>query len=354
MRSIQPFGRLLAVVAALLIVSCAQPEPAPDTQDNPINEEANGAFNDLYDQFGEGEFGPDSKSDAFWEHLDPCAVLGGIYEFADDFTQLGFFYGVEGEGVLGTAVGVGGYDVVFDLYHRQMTVSKYAGAGVGTPGLGVSLTVYAGVALGFHHGVSDWDGYFVTTELELGLPLLKDFIHLEPGFFVTGVDANDDNFIEPSEVLVPPEGVYGFSVGLSVGVDALPDVLPVGATLTEGLWMPHKRGIRTFYDQLKDESIMWFYDLNVHLVDHSTGEACPSDWPDVEGERDCILEFGDEGMSNTKASLHLAWAMCTLNGGCLSPIAGSMALTAVAIGAFRDAGDRLDEICPDLASGGEH
>ncbi len=347
-------GRILTIGAALLLLSCAGNPPPPDTNDNPINAEANDAYNDLYDQFDEGDFGPDSKSDGFWERLDPCAVLGGLYEFADDFSQIGFFYGVEGEGVLGVGVGVGGYDVVFDLYHRQMSVSKYFGAGVTTPGLGASVTAYAGVAMGFQHGVVDWDGYFVTTELELSLPLLKDFIHLEPAFFVTGVDENDDNFIEPSEVLVPPDGVYGFSIGLSVGVDALPDVLPVGATLTEGLWQPHKRGIRTFYDQLKDESILWVYDLSVHLVDHSTGEECPADWPDVEEERDCILEFGDEGMSNTRAALHLAWAICSLNGGCLSPIAGSMALTSVAIGAFRDAGDNLAEICPDLASESEY
>lgn len=133
----------------------------------------------------------------------------------------------------------------------------------------------------------------------------------------------------------------------SLGVDALPDVLPVGAVLTEGLSMPHKRGIRFFYDQLKQEGILW-YDLSVHLVDPETGEACPEDWPDVDGERECVLQFGEERMSNTKAALHLAWAMCTLNGGCLSPLAGSMAFTAVAIGALRDAGGSLSEICPAL------
>ncbi len=342
------WSRAVAAVFFTLLISACAGDP-PSVHDDPINAEANDAFNDLYGEFDEGSFGPDGKQDWFWERLDACEVLGGIYEFSDDFTRLGFFFGAEGDGVIGSAVGLGGYDVVFDLYHRQMSVSKYAGMGVTTPGLGVSVTFYQGVAVGFEHGVSDWDGYFVTTSAELSLPLLKDFIHLEPAFFVSGVDENDDNFIDPGEVLVPPEGVYGLSIGLSLGVDALPDVLPVGATLVEGLWEPHKRGIRFFYDWLKEVDFFWYY-LDVHLVDHGTGELCPDDWPDVEGERDCILEFGDETMSNTRASLHLAWAMCTVNGGCLSPLAGSMALAAVAIGAYRDAGDSLEEICPELAA----
>jgi len=348
MRGARRLSVMLGVVLAL--ASCSPSSPGDNSQDNPINQEANGAFNDLYDEFAEGDFGEDSKADGFWEHVSPCDILGGIYEFANQLSQMGFFYGVEGEGVLGITNVMGGYDVVFDLYHRQMSVSKYFGGGVSTPGLGVSVSAYVGVALGFRHGVSDWDGYFVTTETELSLPLLKDFLSLEPAFFVTGVDSNDDNIIDPTEVLVPPNGVYGFSVGLSVGVDVLPDVLPVSAAVTEGLWMPHKHGIKTFYEILEDQSIAWVYHLNVHLVDHETGEECPPDWPDVEGDRDCIVEFGDEGMSNIKASLHMAWGICALNAGCLNPLAGSAALTAVAIGALRDAGDSLRDICPDLGA----
>lgn len=89
-------------------------------------------------------------------------------------------------------------------------------------------------------------------------------------------------------------------------------------------------------------------------MDHHTGEPCSEDWPDVEPERDCLRQFGDDQMSHTKAALHLAWAICTLNGGCLSPLTGSMALTAVAIGAYRDVGDSLHEICPDLGAEDPH
>ncbi len=330
----------------LLTAACGQGGPE-DT--NQARDEAKAAFDDLHQGFSDGNFGKDSKADGFWDRLDVCKILGDVFQVGDQATRLGFFYGVEGEGVLGATYGMGGYDVVFDLYHRQMSVSKYFGMGLGVPEISASLSFYVGVALGFQHGVSDWDGYFVTAETELGLPFLKDYISLEPAFFVTGVDRNDDNVISPDEVLVPPEGVYGFSVGLSVGVDALPDVLPVSGALTEGLWMPHKKAIRYFYDVLSDVSLFGVVDLDVELVDHETGELCPEDWPDVDQEADCILEFGQNASSNTKAALHEAWAICTLNGGCLFPLAGSAALASVAIGAFQDAGEALTDMCPDLA-----
>ena len=333
------------VLFGLALAACG-----PTQQDTAsVHEEAKETFDELHQGFSDGNFGKDSKADGFWERLDVCKVLGDVFHVGDQASRLGFFYGVEGEGVLGEVYGLGGYDIVFDLYHREMSVSKYFGAGLGVPEISASLSFYVGVALGFQHGVSDWDGYFVTAEMELGLPFLKDYLSLEPAFFVTGVDRNDDNVISPDEVLVPPEGVYGFSVGLSVGVDALPDVLPASGALTEGLWMPHKPAIRHFYDFLSGVSLFGVVDLDVELVDHETGELCPADWPDVEPEADCILKFGSHQSSNIKAALHQAWAICTLNGGCLFPLAGSAALASVAIGAFQDAGEALTDICPDLA-----
>ncbi len=337
----------------LLVPACAQDETTHQEQ-NAATQQADEAFDDLHQGFSDGQFGKESKEDGFWDRIDVCQVLSNVLDVGDQVARIGFFYGVEGEGVLGTAYGVGGYDVVFDLYHRQAAVSKYFGGGVGTPGLGGSVSFYVGVAEGFQHGVSDWDGYFVTAETEVGLPFLKDYLSVDPAFFVSGVDRNDDNVIEPSEVLVPPEGVYGFSVALSLGVDALPDVLPVSGNITEGLWMPHKKAIRYFYDYLADVSLFGVYDLDVSLVDHETGEECPADWPDEDPEADCIMAFGLHQSSNTKAALHQAWGICALNGGCLFPLAGSAALATVAIGAFQDAGEYLDDICPDLAQDTSH
>jgi len=335
----------VALLAGVMAGCAAQ--PAPDNTNSA--QSADQAFDNLHNGFNDGQFGKDSKQDGFWDRLDVCKVLGDVFSTGDQVVRLGFFYGVEGEGVLGATYGMAGYDVVFDLYHRQMSVSKYFGGGMGMPGLGVSASIYAGIAEGFQHGVGDWDGYFVNAEFDVGLPFLKDYFSVTPVFFVSGVDQNDDNIISPSEILTPPNGVYGFSVGLSVGVDALPDVLPVSGAITEGLWMPHKSAIRHFYDFLDDTSILG-YQLDVELVDHETGELCPSDWPDVDSERECIVEFGNGQSSNTKAALHMAWGICELNGGCLFPLAGSAALSAVAIGAFQDAGNSLGDICPDLAA----
>jgi hypothetical protein len=312
-----------------------------------VNSEANDLFNELRAGFEGADFGPDSKTDAFWKDIDPCHVLHDIYEFSDDFTRLGFFFGVEGEGVLGIGEVVGGYDVVFDLYNRQMSVSKYLGRGVSTPELSASIEFYAGMALGFENSVSEWNGHFASVEMEISLPLLKNFVSADPRFFISAEDENENQSIEFNELIYPPNGIYGYSLSISLGVNAIPEVLPVGGSATTGQWTTHQKGLRLFYDLLSNVGILG-YSLKVHLIDHETGEACPENWPEEGGEIDCIIEFGDEDMSNIKAALHMAWGICALNGGCLNSLHGRVALLSIAIGAYQEAGNKLDEMCPDL------
>jgi len=336
--------RLLVAALVPWLVSCAG---AP--VDQARVDEAEADFGDAMADL-QGEFGQDGKADLFG--VDPCRFLAPLFAEGNDFTHAGLFVGVEGEGVLGATAAFGGYDLVWDLYHHQMSVSRYHGAGISTPKVGASVTAYAGFATGFHDGVGEWDGYFVTTAMDVGLPFLKDFLSLEPAVFVSGVDQNGDHVIAPDEVLIPPDGVYGFQIGVSLGFDLLPDPLPVGGEVTEGLWEPYKPAIRYYYDKLADTRFARIGTrLRVYLVDHQTGDLCAADWPDVDGERDCVVEFGERDWSHAHRGAHVAYSICSSLGGCGIPLSWPMSATAVAIGAYRDVGGAVEALCPDLTGG---
>ncbi|RMH36370.1 MAG: hypothetical protein D6689_22580 [Deltaproteobacteria bacterium] len=310
--------------------------------------DAKDAFADEFARF-QDEFGA-GKADLFGLDIDPCALLGPLGEFGDDALRMGLVVGVEGEGVLGAGVGFGGVDFVWDLYHQQMTVSRYAGAGIGAPGVGASAQAYVGAAFGFEHGVSDWDGYFVTATAEIGLPLLDDYVSLDPGAYVSAVDRDGDGFIAPSEVLAPPDGVYGFTMGVSLGVDLLPDPLPIEGSITEGYWRPYKRAIRRAYDELRNTRMFFVKKMQVRLVDHHDGAECPAGWPDVDGERDCVIEFGDPGDGYLRRAVNTAYSICHVTGRCAAPLTWPMSATALAIGALRDSGVSFERFCPDTGA----
>ena len=335
------FGSMSVVLAA-----CAAQTGEPPPSDIQFDD----AVADLSDEFG-GSVG--GKADIFG--LDPCQILSPVLSGTDATIRSGFFFGVEGNAVLGGVEGVGGYDVVFDIYHHQMTVSRYLGAGVGIGLAGGSVEVYAGFATGFQHSVSDWDGYFVTAEAELSLPFLREFLSVNPSVFVSGVDRNGDGFIAPDEALLPPEGVYGFAVGVEVGLE-VPTGLPVGGTLTEGLWEPQPEAIRYYYDLLAGTRFARIgRHLSVRLVDEHTGFECDPGWPAVAPEQECVIEFGEEEWSHTRRGLHMAYGICTASGGCGVPISWPMSAASIAVGAVRDVGDDLSMLCPDLAARtGEH
>jgi hypothetical protein len=341
-------GRWL-LTAALLpwLASCG-----PAGVDQARVDEAEADFGDAMSGL-QDEFGQDGKADLFG--VDPCHFLTPLFDAGNDFTRAGFFVGVEGEGVLGVTAALGGYDLVWDLYHHQMSVSRYFGAGVSTPKIGASVSAYAGFAVGFEHGAADWDGYFVTTGMDVGLPFLKDYLSLVPAVFVSGVDRDGDHLIAPGEVLVPPAGVYGFEIGVSLGFDLLPDPLPVGVEVTEGLWEPYKPAIRHYYDRLASTRFAKLGTaLRVYLVDHETGAECAPDWPDVDGERDCVIEFGERDWSHAHRGAHVAYAICSSLGGCEIPLSWPMSATAVAIGAYRDVGDTVQALCPELGASAPH
>lgn len=331
-------------LAVSLSLGCGPTDPgAGDVKDDFAEE-----IGALQDGFGDG------KADLFGFDIDPCELLAPLGEFGDDALHSGFVLGVEGEGVLGAGVGFGGIDLVWDFYHQQLTVSRYSGAGIGAPGIGASVQGYVGLGLGFDHGVSDWDGYFVTATAEIGLPLLDDYVSLDPAVFVSAVDENGDGFIAPSEMLAPPHGVYGFTMGVSLGFDLLPDPLPIEGSVTEGYWRPYKRAIRHYYDELRDTKMFFVEPMQVRLVDHHSGEECDSQWPDVDGERDCVIEFGNPGDSYLRRSINTAYSVCHITGRCALPLSWPMSATALSIAALRTSGLSFESFCPGEVEGDHH
>jgi hypothetical protein len=333
---------LVLPLSLLSACSAADDGGDPNPGGGASQQEFNDAIKDLTN-----DYGSDGKADLFG--VSPCALLTPLFTDGKNLTHCGLFAGVEGDGVLGVTFVTGGYDLVWDLYHQQMSVSRYTGAGLTTPGVGASVEGYVGFATGFSHGVSDWDGYFVTTELEIGLPFLKDFVSLNPAVFVSGEDLDGNLVITPDEILVPPQGVYGFEMGVSLGFDLLPDPLPVAPSVSEGLWENYKEATRHFYDLFAGTRIGGVGNyLRVALVDAESHQPCAADWPAVDAERDCVVQFGDPDWSYTHRGAHVAYSICTALGGCAIPLSWSMSATAIAVGAYRDAGDRVSEMCPNL------
>ncbi len=148
-------------------------------------------------------------------------------------------------------------------------------------------------------------------------------------------------------ISIPPDGVYGFSMGVELGVD-LPTGLPIEGTVTQGLWQPYKRAIRYYYDRFRRTRFLGVgRHLDAHLVDQETGEACNADWPETDGQRDCVVRFGESTWSHTYRGLLVAYSICTASGGCGIPLSWPLSSGALAVGALRDAGDRVQRLCPD-------
>ena len=295
-------------------------------------------------------YGQQGKMD-FSSIVDPCTLLEPLRRWGAHALRSGFFMGVSGEGVLGPVVGVGGYDLVWDFYHAQLTVSSYRGKGLTlSPGAAASVSAYAGWVSGFHHGVADWDGFHVAVSTEISAPFLREYLHLKPEVFFSGEDENENGQLEVDELLLPPDGLYGFSMGVGVGVEFLPEALPVSASVIEGEWRPHHPAIAQLYRSLKTRRLFPFVGepLSVHLIDEESGAPCPEEWSGREGEPACVIQFGEPGWSHTATALHVAASVCSLSGGCLTPLSWPQSGLAVAIGAWRDQKeDPLDRLCGD-------
>ena len=212
-------------------------------------------------------------------------------------------------------------------------------------------TAYVGYAAGFRHGVVDWYGFHEQVSGELGLPFFDDFLSIEVTAFRAAVDQDGDGEAGVTELLSPPDGLFGYTVGVTAGVDAFPDPLPVEFTLSDGYWEPHKEAIRRYYERFQEARFLGFkLPIKVRLVDAWDGTTCDEMWPLVDDEQDCVIEFGDPEKSRTRRALHLARSICSRTGGCALPISWPVAGAAVAIARLRDKGLAPSEFCPGIVS----
>jgi hypothetical protein len=315
------------VLATVLVVGCAVDDDGVD--------EANGEFRDSYESAA-AEFPGDRGDFPFG----PCDIFGDVLEFGDSALRAGYFGGVVGQGVLGPAFGMAGMDVVFDLYHRQLLVSNYTGVGATlTPKVGGQVEVYGGVAFGFQQGVADWYGYFVSASAGIGGQIPFFSASLNGQVFVSGVDTNGNGVVDG--LLSPPEGVYGFAVGVEVGmaVSANPFPVDVPLSLSEGYWQADKARIRGFYERFQDDGI------DVYMRDADTGERCPEDWPAVDTQRNCVIQFGQEHDGVMSSARDMVSGMCDLALGCTLPMSWAMASHALATAAIVRSGLDLNSFC---------
>lgn len=383
MCSVKPIGLtvLLLLQGTLLNPGCATEGAQLPEQ---LQDEFNSSLTDLNDVLG---IGGDESADVFGNlDEDPCEYLSELVNDRGELVPFGYFVGVSGELGLFVARGLVGVDVVFDLYHYQMGTSYYFGAGLGTLSGSVSVAGYAGVARGFQQGVGDWNGWFVSSQLSVGLPFLNDSVGFGTATFVSGVDEDSNHFIDATEILAPPRGVYGYQYSVSLGFDLMmfipdpEDLVNVDFEVTEALWHSFPQLNRAFYDYFEDSNLYLFdEELSVHLVDAQTGEDCPVDWPQhlaaqncvsaiddsscdpeqsdicvdpetgvqCEHAPECVIEFGERDWTHEHRTQHMFYALCWLTGQCATASGYNMAQASLAAAVLRDSDMTYNEMCPN-------
>ena len=296
----------------------------------------------------QASFGEEDKADLIGM-ANVCTLVEPVARYGDAMVRGGFVMGVEGTVVTGIVDFFSGYDVVWDMYHQQLAVSRYSGSLTTMDEVALNATAYVGFAAGFRKGVGDWFGAHEAVSLEIGLPYLDDFFSLEITGFRVAIDQDGDNEADSTEFMTPPNGLFGFTVGITGGVDAVTDPLPVEITVSDGYWEPHKDIIRAYYDRFRDARFFGFdLPIAVRMVDAWDGTECDAEWPLVETERDCVLEFGKPGQSHTKRAIHLARSICSVTRSCSMPITWPLAGAALAIAKLRDMGLTPSDLCPGI------
>lgn len=359
-------GTILAPVtlASLLALGCHAEAPVLDAEDLETATESSdapspeenaarpGEMNDLVETVYElqATFGADNKTDLM-SKADVCELIEPVARYGDALIKSGFLIGLEGTLVAGFVDLYGGYDIVWDLYHQQLAVSSYHGSVTTMDEFSVSGTAYVGFVAGLRGGVGDWFGFHESLSLEIGLPYLDDYLSLELTGFRAAVDQNGDGVADVTELLPPPDGVFGYSIGLTLGIDALPDPLPVEVSANAGTWQPHKTRIRAYYERFREATLFGVeLPIAVSLVDAADGSACDPDWPSTDEERNCVIQFGKPGTSHTRRSLHLVRSLCKVTHSCGLPLTWPLAGAAVAIAKLRDLGLTPSDLCPDVVT----
>jgi hypothetical protein len=286
----------------------------------------------------------DDSADLIGGLPEPCELLGPALEIGDEFLKMGFVVGVEGRFAFGPHTDLGGYDAIFDLYHRQARVVWRRGAVAGIPLLnaGASAEAYAGMAFGFERGVTDWNGRFKKVAGSISIPYMPQFIKLAPEAYVTGEDADGDGAIGFTELVPPPEGMFGFNIAVSASFGIQWGASP---SVAAGSFGQHGEGTREIYDRMRSVKIAGLRSPVLRLVDGADGSACPEDWPATEPDRNCVIQFGAVDADPVMSALDMAHGICALTGNCAFPLSLQMGTQGVALGMLQKSGAKPSDIC---------
>ncbi|QQR89537.1 MAG: hypothetical protein IPJ88_15255 [Myxococcales bacterium] len=310
------------------------------------------------------------------EHVFPYGIPEG---FADDAMHPAIFVGGSAKGSLKILQGVDsvlrGIDVVADLYNQEIMVLGYAGNGTNVSKLfsgGASFSMYGGAAYGLENGLSDWYGFFNGASVGINpLPVLKRFLNADLNWFRSGTDLDGDHLIAPEELHNPPEGVYGFSVGATVGFDVLgalwdaasvavlgiPGALPLSAGTSTTHYHPWNYGTLLLFEELKKVGLPVtlkdcdcdYMPVSEFVSAQPQGDCWKSPFlgPDAElSQNQCRISF--EGSKAALKGVDLAKAICHA-GNCDLEERLLNTVYASAVGHFRDQGvNSAKLLCPSL------
>lgn len=190
-----------AALCLVLLVACAE-----SAGDDP-------AFEDAVSELD--EFNDAGKYDLFGiSGVDACVLLDPIFEYGERLMRAGYIVGVSGPDVLGENTGRGGYELVFDIYHQQLTITGHVGHSILAPPWASDADTdeaayYDGIAFGLERGAHDWHGLYAEPVSAFGVPFTDKIEAKIPPLFVRAVDNGGDTI--PDGAVLPPNGVYGFT-----------------------------------------------------------------------------------------------------------------------------------------------
>jgi hypothetical protein len=279
-----------------------------------------------------------------------CSLLGPLLAHAEAFTlRPGYFLGIDATFTGGFVARTDAIEQIWDLYHQQFLMAHNPGAGVSSPPLEATVSLYAGYAFGFADDVRDWFGTYVEGGVAGNLPLLPGVLSAGPYLFLSAEDADGDGRIGASEIDPPWRSMYGVSVALNASADPLAALLPrlhlpnLSAMIAETRPLPP--ATRWMHERWRTLPVLGDGQLRAHLMS-GPAQHCPEGWPDTAPELDCYVEFGEPTWTHLRRAAHLATAMCLSSPDlCLSPLTGGAALVALAIAAYRDDEHAVTELC---------
>ncbi len=300
----------------------------------------------------------------------PKAMCDGFlaaWDAAEWTRRPGLVAGIGGSagGMFGIGVDIGmGTEMVWDFYHHQAMAAWWKGGG---PSFGpefnvasASGQVYLGLAMGFPNDVTDWLGSFQSLDIGVEITtIVNEIVQALTGLgvgvtvggqFYTSVDDGGTR-VEPwnggtggAGLAVGGAVEWGYSVpGLMIPIGGPLGLVPeIHATLA-GHTYEFKVMTRALYDQMRSG----FIRAPAYLVDPAAGTDCHADWPTVDGDDTCVIEFGRRTESPLERALGTQLGLCKVVGigSCLSQTMLSVASLNLSSAALHQTGSVIEQYC---------